>query len=151
MSGVPADELAILQLLQRYFHALDDRDYALLDRVFLPDARLHYDMGDGGAAVPYPVMRKAFEEFMPRFAWTQHMAGLPLIELDGDAARSTTGLRALHVQEAADGERNVWRVWGTYRDDHVRTPAGWRIRERHFKAHHTEGAAWPPERVLRSS
>ncbi len=144
-----ADRLALAEVLQRYFHALDTRDYPLLDRVFSPDARLLYDMGDGGTEVAYPVMRAQLERFNAAFLWTQHMAGLPLLEVDGEGARSTLGLRALHVQETAEGERSTWLVYGTYRDRHVRTPDGWRIRHRHFRAHHTEGQLLPADRLRR--
>lgn len=141
------DRLEIADLLQRYFTALDDRDYALLDTVFVPGAKLHYEMGRGGRPSSHPEMTQAFRDFNRSFLLTQHVMGHPVIEVAGDRARSRTSLRALHVQLSLEGERSTWIVYGSYRDRHVRTPDGWRICERHFRSLHSEGRLLPPERV----
>lgn len=143
------DRLAIADLLQRYFTALDDKDYALLERVFVPGARLHYEMRPGTPPSSYPEMVETFRDFNASFLLTQHMMGHPVIELDGDTARSRTSLRAIHVQLSPEGERNLWVVHGFYRDQHVRGPAGWRIAERYFRSLHTEGRLLPRDRVRR--
>jgi hypothetical protein len=44
--GEIADRLAIGQVIARYVHALDARDYDTLDDVFLPDTR--FDLTEGG-------------------------------------------------------------------------------------------------------
>ena len=141
-----SDHIEIIQLLQRYFAALDSKDYALLDRVFLPDAVLHYDLGQG-APIPYREMVKAFREFNERFYFTQPIMGQPSIELEGDTARSTTALRALHVQVGLNKPSVSWMVYGFYRDVHVRTPEGWRIKQGYFKGLHVEGELLPPDQV----
>ena len=143
-----SDHIEISQLLQRYFRALDSKDYELLDTVFLADAVLHYELGQG-APVPYREMVKAFREFNERFCFTQHIMGQPLIELEGNTARSTVNLRALHVQVKLDGQNVTWVVYGFYRDVHVRTTEGWRIKERYFRGIHFEGALMPPDHVKR--
>ena len=144
-----SDHIEITQLLQRYFHALDWKDYALLDRVFSTDAELHYDMGamGGGVKTDLPTMVKQFEAFNRVFAFTQHIMGQPLIHFDGDRATSTTTLRALHVQVALDGSENTWVVYGFYEDLHRRTEAGWRIQKRYFRATHFDGKLLPSEGV----
>ena len=149
MGGSAASIIEITQLLQRYFHALDWKDYALLDRVFSTDAELHYDMGamGEGAKADLPTMVRQFEAFLRVFAVTQHIMGHPLIHCDGDSATSTTALRAIHVQTAIDGSENTWVVYGFYEDLHRRTDAGWRIQKRYFRATHFEGKLLPPEEV----
>jgi hypothetical protein len=144
-----SDHIEITQLLQRYFHALDWKDYALLDRVFTADAELHYDMGGmgEGAKADLPTMVKQFDAFNRVFAFTQHIMGQPLIDCDGDRATSTTALRAIHVQVALDGSENTWVVYGFYEDLHRRTEAGWRIQKRYFRATHFDGKLLPPEKV----
>lgn len=149
MSGDVRDRLEIADLLQRYFRALDDKDYGLLETVFTPGAKLHYVMGPGSRPSAYPDMVPAFRDFNASFLLTQHLMGHPEIQLDGDEARSRTGLRALHVQQTLAGDRNTWLVYGLYHDHHLRTPEGWRISERHFRSLHTEGALLPPQRVKR--
>jgi hypothetical protein len=137
-----SDQADIAQLLQRYFTALDTKDYALLDMVFLPDARLRYDVGQD-VTLSYPEMKEQFRRFLERFCFTQHLMGPPTIDLDGDTARSTNVVRAHHVERAADGREGAWTVYGVYRDVHARTGAGWRIRERYFQGQHVAGALLP--------
>jgi hypothetical protein len=140
------DHIEIVQVLQRYCTALDEKDYALLDGVFVPGARLHYAMR-GGAESTHPEMVQVFRDFNARFLFTQHLLGPAEIELEGDRARSRTNLRALHVQITPSDERSTWIVNGVYRDVHERTPSGWRICQRSFRALHVEGVLLPPERV----
>ena len=144
-----SDHIEITQLLQLYFHALDWKNYALLDRVFSADAELHYDMGamGEGAKKDLSTMVKQFEAFNRVFAFTQHIMGQPLIHCDGDRATSTTALRAVHVQVALDGSENTWVVYGFYEDLHRRTEAGWRIQKRYFRATHFDGKLLPAEGV----
>jgi hypothetical protein len=143
-----ADRAEIADVIERYFVALDERDWAGLDAVFAPGATLVYDMG-APARSTHPAMVELFRRFCDRFVLTQHLASAPLVELDGDRARARTKLRALHVQEDAAGARNAWVVHGVYRDVLARGAAGWRIVERHFRSLHVEGALWPAERVGR--
>ncbi len=143
-----SDQIEIAQVLQRYFRSMDEKDYELLETVFTPEATLHYDM-QGGAKSTYREMVPRFREFNQHFCFTQHIMGHPLIELDGDRARSTNSLRAIHVQLTPEGEQNTWVVYGFYRDLHLRTPDGWRIPERYFKGVHFEGTLLPFDRVQR--
>jgi hypothetical protein len=143
------DRLAIARGHARYATALDEKDWPLLDEVFAPGARLLYDMGDGARESRWPEMAAAFRAFTERFRCTQHLLGLPEIDLDGERALSRTSLRALHVQETPEGTRSAWLVYGGYRDRHERTARGWRIVEREFRCLHTEGELLPAERVRR--
>ncbi len=143
-----ADHAEIVQVLQRYGQALDEKRYTLLDRVFVPGAALHYEM-DGAGPATYPEMVKVFREFIAAFWYTQHVFSQPVIDLDGDRARSICRLIATHVQRPHSGGRNTWTVYGFYRDLLRRTPEGWRIAERHFKSMHVEGSLLPPDEVER--
>ena len=141
-----ADIAEIAQLHQRYGQALDEKRYELLDEVFLPDARLHYDMS-GEAPTSYREMAGQFRSFMVPFLYTQHVFSHPLVELDADRARASCRLIATHVQVPLAGGRNAWTVYGFYEDLLVRTDAGWRIQQRSFKGMHTEGTLLPPDQV----
>jgi hypothetical protein len=141
-----ADIAEIAQVLQRYGQALDEKRYELLDGVFLPDARLHYDMGGEGPTT-YPEMAGLFRSFMVPFMYTQHIFSHPVVELDGDRARASARLIATHVQVRLAGGRNVWTVYGFYEDALIRTDAGWRIEQRVFKGMHTEGTLLPADQV----
>jgi SnoaL-like domain len=55
-----ADRLAIEQVIARYVHALDARDYDTLDDVFLPDAR--FDLTEaGGIAGPWVEVKRYYQ------------------------------------------------------------------------------------------
>jgi ketosteroid isomerase-like protein len=142
-----SDRLEIAERIQLYFRAMDTWDYALLDAVFTPDAVMHYEMTKGGAKTTYRAMLPSFREFNRRFSFMQHVGAQLLVETRGDEASAGHNLRALHVQTALDGHENRWAVYGVYRDQLVRTPEGWRIRERHFRAQRIEGQLLPPEQV----
>jgi hypothetical protein len=140
MRDYSVDCVAITQVLQLYFDALDEKTYERLDEVFTAEAELRYSLdASSGPALSFAAMTARIRRFNTAFCFTQHLAGTPRIELDGDAARARTNLRALHVQQRPDGRRSTWLVHGVYWDRLVRTAAGWRIAERLFRVVHTEG------------
>lgn len=141
-----SDQIEISHVVNRYFRAIDTKDWDLLDEVFVPDARLHYTT-PGEIETTYLTMKPIFATFTDSFVFMQHMPGQMVIEVDGDRATSSNNLRAIHVQETHEGEQNTWVVYGLYRDVLQRTPAGWRITERVFLGAHTEGELLPPDRV----
>jgi hypothetical protein len=137
----------ITQCLQRYGQALDDRAWDVLDRVFMPDARIRYDVDGRAWSVAMGELKESSRALFERFWWTQHVFSVPLIELSGDSARATCRLIATHVQIDLDGKRHRYVVYGTYRDALVRTAAGWRIRERHLHGVFSEGELLPRKLV----
>ena len=135
-----ADHIAIAQVLQTYFDALDEKDYARLDGVFAPEATLRYSLDESsGPPLPAAAMVARIRSFNTAFRFTQHTSSPPAIEIDGDGARARTNLRALHVQQRRDGSRSTWVVHGVYWDRLARTASGWRIVERLFRVVHTDG------------
>jgi len=144
-----SDHIEIAQLVQRYGKALDEKDYVLLDSVFTPDAVTNYELGELGNRTTYPQMRALFESFNAVFSFTQHLLSAPLVDLDGDEATAETRLVATHGLERKSGEKSVWFVIGFYRDSLVRTPEGWRIRERLFQGLHTIGDLPPAPELAR--
>jgi hypothetical protein len=144
-----SDHVEIAQLVQRYGKALDDKNYALLDSVFTPDAVTNYELGELGNRTTYAQMRTLFERFNVVFSFTSHLLSAPLVELDGDTATAETRLIATHGLERVSGEKSAWFVVGFYRDSLVRTADGWRIRERLFQGLHTIGEL-PPAHELKA-
>jgi hypothetical protein len=142
-----SDRLEIADKIQLYFRSMDTWDYGLIDRVFTPDAVMHYEMTKGGAKTSYREMLPRFREFNRHFSFMQHVGSQLLVETNGDAASANHNLRALHVQTALAGGEHRWLVYGVYRDQLVRTPEGWRIRERHFRAQRIEGQLLPFDQV----
>ena len=119
-----SDDLSLIQqVLVRYANAIDELDFGALATVFTPDARASYGGGpwlDGIDAI--------VEYISPlgSLAASFHFMGNMQIDVDGDRARATT--RSLTHLIGPDGVLHARAL--RYRDQLVRTPAGWRISER---------------------
>lgn len=123
-----SDRVEIQDLIARYAHAIDDRDWDALDRVFLPDAVIDYR--DAGGPVGNLAETKAFlAKAMPNFPAYQHMSSTTRLDLDGDRATARTILFNPMVMEH-EGAKRVFFIGLWYCDDLVRTDAGWRIAKR---------------------
>jgi hypothetical protein len=121
------DITAIQQVLVRYGHCVDDRDFAGLDQVFTPDARASYSGGpwlEGLGAIIASISPLA------NFPASLHLMGNMLVTVDGDQATSDT--RSITQLVESDGTTRVRTL--RYRDRWRRTPAGWRIVERVHRA-----------------
>jgi hypothetical protein len=64
------------------------------------------------------------------FERSQHMMGLPLIEIDGDRARARTSCSNPMVSTKPDGSTAVWLIGLWYDDELARTGDGWRFTAR---------------------
>lgn len=123
-----ADRLEIQDLLVRYCDAIDRKDFGALDDVFTPDAEIDYT-ATGGQKGDLTFIKEYLGRALEPFPMMQHMVGLPLITLEGDAARCRTILfNPMAVEK--DGVREVFFVGAWYVDELVRTASGWRIRKR---------------------
>jgi len=123
------DVLEIEQLLYAYARAIDAKDWKALERVFTPDARIHYAV-ERGTEVAFRELGPWLAQAMAIFKATQHVITNPLIELQGDGARSTAYLVATHVQVRHDGTETRTTEGSRYTDSLVRTREGWRISAR---------------------
>jgi len=129
------DRQAIEDVLVGYATALDTRDWAALEAVYLPDAVAIYDgeRFDGLPAI-VDICRRSLEPLTS----SQHLLGNFAVEVDGDAARSACYLQAMHYRAGIRG-LSTWVMAGTYRDRFVRTADGWRIAERDLEIAWTDG------------
>lgn len=122
------DRLAIEEVLVRYCDAIDGGDFALLERVFTPDAVLDYT-ASGGPRGPFPEVRAWLERALAPFELVQHVLGNLRVEVQGDRARSRCYFT--NPMGAPGRGRGVsFLCGGIYRDVLVRTAEGWRIAER---------------------
>ncbi len=135
------DQARIENVLKRYATALDSRNWQGLDDVFIEDATAHFQgMGhfNGRAAIV-----ELISSALSATAATQHLLANIVIELDGNEARSKCYLQALHTGKGSF-EGKAMTVWGEYRDQLRRTPAGWRIAHRELAGIHAEGDVGMP-------
>jgi hypothetical protein len=125
--AVLADRLDIQDLIARYGQAVDRQDWDAFDRIFTPDARIDY-RAMGGISGDPATIKAWLAETMPMFASTQHMFGLPVIDLDGDQATAVTICHnPMVLKDGDDPELMVCGLW--YHERLVRTRQGWRIQE----------------------
>jgi 3-phenylpropionate/cinnamic acid dioxygenase small subunit len=124
-----SDRLQIQDLLARYALAIDNKDWALLDTCFVPDAEIDYT-STGGKKGNYPEVRRWLAEVLAPFAYTMHCIGNTSLELDGDCAHARTYLWNPMGFQRPDGGLHWFSVAAHYVDEFVRTESGWRIRNR---------------------
>lgn len=134
-----SDRLEIQDLLARYCHAIDSRDWDALDAVFTPDAQIDY-AETGGARGSYPEIKAWLPRALERFPAFQHMVATSKLDIAGDEAASRTILFNPMVHRDDAGREQVFFIGLWYRDRLVRTADGWRIAERYEEmayAHNT--------------
>ena len=123
-----SDRIEIQDLLVRYSHCIDTRDWDGLDRVFTPDAFIDYT-AFGGTKGTLSETKDFLGRAMKLFKSFQHMISNMLVELDGDRATARTICHNPMVMER-DGKDHVFVCGLWYVDELVRTDAGWRIKQR---------------------
>ncbi|WP_242904045.1 nuclear transport factor 2 family protein [Actinomadura terrae] len=134
------DRLEIGELVARFFVSLDERqadpeahpfDEAWARRFFTEDVRFRFPVGTFAGRDVAPKMQNLTMDMWGR---TQHLAGIPLVEVDGDRASVRWDALHTHVQldstQAARADRpgEVMQSGGYYDAEVVRTEDGWRFR-----------------------
>jgi ketosteroid isomerase-like protein len=130
------DRQEITELCYRYGLAVDGRDWAALAACFTPDADAYFL--DMPPCHGYQAIEDTCRAALTPLSATQHLVSNVVVRLDGDRASSTCYLQAQHVRTGtAGGEHFI--IAGRYADQLVRTPDGWRIRERRLDLLWTDG------------
>jgi len=97
------------------------------DRVrLIAEARIDFSTFNGPVG-DLAEIKRFLANSLPFFTRTQHMMGLPHIEIDGDTAHARTSCTNPMVSTKPDGTTSVWLIGLWYDDDLVRTPDGWRF------------------------
>ncbi len=120
-----ADRLAISDLLTRYAHAVDTRDWDLYRSVFTPDATIDYTSAPGGQAGDVETIVAWLEASLALFDMTQHLVSNEQVEITGDSAT----VRAMfhNPMRFTDGG-GFFTAGGWYNHQLVRTADGWKSR-----------------------
>jgi ketosteroid isomerase-like protein len=131
------DRDAIVETQIRYADACDSRDLGSLAEVFTADA-----VGDYGPRRPQGRQEIVgmIEGFLGGCGPTQHLLGNHVVAVDGDRATARCAIRAFHAgRPGSAAEGATYTVYGTYHDELVRTPEGWRIASRRMEVVHQAG------------
>ena len=111
------DRSAIHDVMMRYVHGIDRRDWDLVATCFAPDADLDYeDFYQGTPPKFIAAVRDAFEQY---FAVTMHHVGNQLIEVEGGKGRMESYAVAYHREKEprADGKQRDIIVGVRYLDE----------------------------------
>ncbi len=124
-----SDRQEIQDLLVAYCDAIDRKKWDQLDAVFTPDAVIDYTemVGFRGNLTETKLF---LAEALAQLAAYQHSISTSHIRLVGDTAHGRT-ICTNSVVMVVEGRRQTMFLGLWYRDTFVRTPEGWRIRERY--------------------
>ncbi len=144
-----SDRIEIQELLVRYSHAVDTRNWEMYENVFTPDAFIDYTCF-GGPAGTVTEIRAFLEMAMPNFQSFQHMIANTVLDfVDADHVKSRTICHNPMVMDIGEGKQHVFYCGLWYVDDLVRTSDGWRIaarvEEKSYTYNMPEGFAVPEE------
>ncbi len=119
--------IGVLQILNRYAEMVDSRQWSLADKIFTEDAIGRYSDGEvSGRDELIASIRARLGGCGP----TQHLLGNYMIEVTRDQAVTSCSARIFHMGAGAREKLGPYESFGDYRDILVRTPSGWRIKER---------------------
>ncbi|MBI4300080.1 MAG: nuclear transport factor 2 family protein [Chloroflexi bacterium] len=124
--GELEDRAAIKEVMVRYAHGLDQRDYAMLAACFTPDAYADYgSFKDSGVEKIIDFLRSV----LPRFEKTMHFLGNQLITFREREAEVETYVVAYHVIPSESG-RKLLVVGARYLDRMVPVDGRWVVQHR---------------------
>jgi hypothetical protein len=142
MSQELADRAAITDAVTRMGWCLDRRDWAGLKALFTDVVYTDYTALWGGTPQEASVdellatdKQGSWRRTMDGLESTQHLITNILVDVDGDAARTTANVVGVHRLTNPHGSP-LWTVGGTYDFQLTRTADGWRIRAI------TQGITW---------
>jgi hypothetical protein len=131
-----SDRMEIQDLMVSYCYAIDSSNWAALDDVFTADAIIDYSemVGVRGNLTEIKAFLAAS---LSQVAGFQHSISTTQLKFDGDSARGRTVCFNPITIRQENGDKHVMFMGLWYRDTFVRTPNGWRIRERYEERAYT--------------
>lgn len=117
----------IVNLVNFYAVATDSHRYERFDEIFTAD--VHLDFGAGAALDGLDILIPAYRAIHAVFAATQHMTSGHVVRVNGDRASCFSYVTGRFRRMLEDGE-GVFESTGWYDDALIRTPQGWRIKDR---------------------
>jgi hypothetical protein len=133
-----ADRLAIEDVLHRYSTAIDTRRFELLDEVFAAGGVGDYTAA-GGIRGTLPEIKEWLANALAIFSVIQHLVTNVRADIRGDEATTSCYLFNPLGYATDGGKTEMLFCGGIYHDKLVRTPQGWRIRERVIQTLYLDG------------
>lgn len=125
-----SEEDDVRRTLYAYCRMLDERDLGeLMNRVYLPDAV--DDRKRGAPLTGHEQIRGYFERAFEQVAATAHLLSNVEVTVDGGRAASYSRVTAYHWMSGGNPARPAdFVLLGSYDDELLLTPDGWRISRR---------------------
>lgn len=123
-----SDRFEIQELLSTYCHAIDQRDWDRLDRLFSENAEIDYS-ATGGIKGSLPEIKKFLAETLPLFSSSQHFVTNPDITIDGETA-AVRSLLFNPMTMDRDGGPHTLFIGAWYVDTLVKQSGRWRFQHR---------------------
>lgn len=133
-----SDRLAIQDVLHRYSEAIDTKNFALLGEVFTPDGIGDYT-ASGGIRGTLPEIQKWLAQALSIFSVVQHLVTNVRVEVHHNDATAHCYLFNPLGWNAEGGKVEMLYCGAFYHDRLLRTPKGWRIRERVIQPLYLDG------------
>lgn len=130
-----ADRLAIQDVMARYAHGLDARDYDALDGVFLANAII--DLTDAGSPRgTWLEIKPFYEANLRNFVYYFHAITNMQIEFNRDRSEARSVSKVINPvgMLGEDGQVHFFETIGHHHDSWRKTPEGWRISERRWQS-----------------
>lgn len=120
------NRMAIHELIARYSHLIDGREYDAWVQCFTPDGALHSAVGVAAGHEALRAFASDYEARRARMPNARHYITNLAIDLDGDRATARS-----YVQITSSEPRGVRVVFtGQYDDRLVRVDGAWKFKER---------------------
>jgi hypothetical protein len=137
------DKHAIEQVYIRYCEIIDAKSFDDLHEVFTEDTIGDYGLPGGVQNITIGIDPLVFSMHAnlgvdSNCGATHHNVGNFRVEVNGDTAKAKVHYYAEHLG-AHDFPGELYSMWGQYADDLVRTPVGWRVKNRLYKCYLSQG------------
>ena len=123
-----SDRIEIDQVLTRYCHAVDDRDWQTYRTVFTGDAVID-DLVTGGIRSGVEEHIVYLKRALQHITLSQHTISTILVDIDGDTARALVQCICPMVVATPGGATQTMLLGVRYRDRLTRERGTWRISE----------------------
>lgn len=121
------DKLAIIELLNRFGIAIDERDWGSFSNLFADLVEFDYSaIGDiAGSFSSEEITNNAYKNFSG-FEATQHIISNHQVEIQDNTASCKAYVRAMHVLPNEDTD-SILEIGGSYTGQLIRTDSDWKI------------------------
>ena len=129
LSQMEYDELAIRRLTEAWFDANNCRDVVAFQTFWTPDATWSAGEPFAWSEQGTDAILRLYQRLCDKFVFFFTMGHSPVFDITGNTAHALWHMS--EVAQGADPHEGMVN-YGIYEDELIRTPNGWKFRQRHF-------------------